>query len=230
MAVTTIHLVRHGRVASHRGDMPITEEGHAEIRAAGLRLAQEVRPEEEIHFLCTTTTRTRETADTLYASLKENLGPNAPLRAPREEWALRNPDLFLAGYRVEMVSTPEAMALQIPESGLTPAQVDAVAFFKAFFRSPDRIGYWLNHSDPPGENTAAVGRRLVAFCASLPYNAEQKRRRYVCVTHSPVLRAVLMHCLQQDPGEPEWVERIDLSLDPNGGTITFRDQAASLRP
>lgn len=230
MTEIEIHLVRHGRVASHQGDMPVTEEGHAEVEAAGHGLIDLLQPGERIHLLCTAAARSRETADTLYATINDEIDSDIDLRGPREEWAIRNPDLFLAGHRVEMVSIPEAMARQIPDSGLTPEEVDAAAFFHGFFRSPDRIGYWLNHPDPPGEDAAAVGRRVVAFCKSLPYTSVQRKQRFVCVTHSPVMRAVLAHYLHHDPGEPAWVERIDLALNTKGGSITFRDRTVFLRP
>lgn len=210
--------------------MPVTEEGQAEIRVAGERLADQIRSGEEIHFLCTSTLRTQETAAGLRAVVAECLGTEVGLPAPRAEWAIRNPDLFLAGRRVEMMSTPEAVAAQIPEAGLAGADVDAVAFFHDFFRSPDRIGYWLGHPDPPGEDTRAVGRRIVAFSASLLYVPSPRPRRYLCVTHSPVMRAVLAHYLHHDPGEPEWVEAIDLTLDGSGTEITFRGRTAPLRP
>jgi len=228
-ASIVVHLIRHGRVASHQGDMPVTDEGQAEIRAAGVRLAEQIRPDEAIYFLCTSTRRTQETAAGLRAVMAERLGSEVGLPAPRAEWAIRNPDLFLAGRRVEMMSTPEAVAAQIPEAGLAGADVDAVAFFHAFFRSPDRIGYWLGHTDPPGEDTRAVARRVLAFSTSLLYVAPLQARRYVCVTHSPVMRAVLAEYLHHDPGEPEWVESIYLALDGSGTTITFRDRSIALR-
>ncbi|MEZ4699956.1 MAG: histidine phosphatase family protein [Rhodothermales bacterium] len=224
-----VHLVRHGRVASHRGDIPITEEGRVEIAAAGRGLAVGLRRDEDVHFLTTPTRRTKETADVLRASMRAAHGEGAGFLEPREEWAIRNPDLFLAGRRVEMVSTPEAMAGQIPETGIDAAGVDAVAFFHAFFRSPDRIGYWMAQPDPPGEDVTAVARRIVAFCMSLLYVPTHRRRRFVCVTHSPVLRAVLQHYTHQDPGEPEYGESIDLHLDPRESTVTFRGLTMPLR-
>ena len=33
-----MHWMRHGRVASHRGDIPVTDEGLRELEAAGRRL------------------------------------------------------------------------------------------------------------------------------------------------------------------------------------------------
>ena len=230
MAEVVVHLVRHGRVASHRGDIPVTDEGHEEIRAAGRLLREQVRPGEEVHFLTTPTLRSRETAETLLATLREHPVTDVELVEPRKEWAIRNPDLFLAGHRVEMVSTPEAMAHQLADHGVTAEDVDRVEFFHSFFRSPDRIGYWLRHPSPPGEITSAVARRVVAFSRSLLDAPAQRARRFVCVTHSPVMRAVLARYLNHDPGEPDWVERIDLTIRPSGTAIAFRHQSAPVQP
>jgi broad specificity phosphatase PhoE len=129
-----------------------------------------------------------------------------------------------------MVSTPEAMAQQIADAGVTAQDVDRVEFFHSFFRSPDRIEYWLRHPSPPGEDAAAVARRIVAFAASLLDAPAERPRRFVCVTHSPVMRAVLARYLDHDPGEPEWVERIDLTVRPSGTTIAFRQLSSSVQP
>lgn len=210
--------------------MPLDPSGREEVEASGRRLAGFVRPGEEVHFLTTPTRRTKDTADVIRGTMREALGEQAGLLAPREEWAIRNPDLFLAGRRVEMMSTPEAVAGQIPDAGLAPAVVDGHVFFNGFFRSPDRIGYWLGHPDPPGEDPTAVARRVVAFGESLLYVAPAHPRRYVCVTHSPVLRAVLIRFFHHDPGEPEWAESLDLVLDESGSSLTFRDRQVALRP
>lgn len=228
MTSIDVHLVRHGRVASHRGDTPLVDEGRTEIISAGERLMECLLPGEEIHILCTPTVRSRDTAEVLNVFLKDRLPAGSTLLPPREEPAIRNPDLYLAGRRVEMVSTPEAMAGQVADTGVTAAEVEAVPFFHGFFRAPDRIGYWLNHAAPRGDDPDAVGRRVVAFSASLQDRSSTRRRRYVCVTHSPVMRAVLVRYLHTDPGEPEWVERIDLTFGPDGHTICFRDQRAPL--
>ena len=230
MAELVVHLVRHGRVASHRGDIPITDEGREEVRAAGRLLQQELRAGEEIHFLTTPTRRSRETAETLLGTLRDSCLAEVELLEPRGEWAIRNPDLFLAGRRVEMVSTAEAMADQVAGSGVTAADVERVEFFHSFFRSPDRIGYWLRHESPPGEVTVAVARRIMAFSRSLLDAPAERSRRYVCVTHSPVMRAVLAEYLDHDPGEPEWVERIDLAVRPDATTVSFRTLSSAVRP
>jgi broad specificity phosphatase PhoE len=220
-----VHLLRHGRVDSHRGDVPVAPDGHAEIEAAGLRLARSVTPGEVIHFLTTPTLRSRQTVDTLRATLQRALGSTVEMREPREEWAIRNPDLFLAGRRVEMVSSAAAMAEQLPDAGLSPDDVEQIPFYHEFFRSPERIELWLRHSNPPGEDATAVARRLVAFSASLLDAPLTHSHRFLCVTHSPVLRAVVDHYLGFDPGEPDWVESVDVTVDAAGPTVAFRDRS-----
>ena len=120
------------------------------MEAAGARLVEAVQPGDVIHHLYTRTVRSYQTADLLHTALRAALGEQTEMHEPRREWAIRNPDLFLCGHRVEMVSTPEAMAHQIRESGITPEDVDRVEFFHSFFRAPDRIRYCLEHAGAPG--------------------------------------------------------------------------------
>jgi broad specificity phosphatase PhoE len=226
MTALTVHLVRHGRVASHRGDVPVSPEGYAEIEATAEHLAGSVAPEECIHLLYTATLRSRETADALHRALRATINPEGvEILPPVEEPAIRNPDMFLAGRRVEMVSTGAALAEQIPGTGLDPATIERLPFYGEFLPHRDRIGYWLDHSDPPGEDAATVARRIVAWGLSLQDLPTDRSHRYIAVTHSPILRAVLKrYLLTEDPGEPGWVESVDLDLNSRGAvTVAFRD-------
>ena len=138
-------------------------------------------------------------------------GSQVHLLPATESWALRNPDLYVAGARVEMVSTAEAMAEQIPGSGLGPDELARLPFLHGFWTHPDRIGYWVGHPDPPGEDATTVARRLLSFAASLLDLPWEQPRRCICVTHSGPMRALLRrYVLHDDPGEPEWVESVDL--------------------
>jgi broad specificity phosphatase PhoE len=212
--------MRHGRVASHRGDIPITEQGLAEVEAAGRRLASEIGPDETVSILTTDTRRSRETAEALHRVMQEALGRQ--LTPPLDEPAIRNPDVYIGGLRVEMVSNAQAMAEQTASIGLGAEQIDRLAFWRDFFPSPDRIGYWVGHRDPPGENAEAVARRVMTWGASLDDLPSDRPRRYVAVTHSPILRAFLVcYLLEADPGEPEFGEWIDL-VYPGDGTVTSR--------
>ena len=89
--------------------------------------------------------------------------------------------------------------------------------------SPDRIGYWMGHRDPPGEDPVAVGRRQMAFALSLPEAGGGAPARYVLSTHSPVLRAILLTFLDEDPGEPEHLESVDLTIREGAPELGFRE-------
>ena len=160
------------------------------------------------------TLRTRQTVEEIRASMAEALGPDgsADLLEVTEQWAIRNPDLYVAGQRVEMVSSAEALAQQLSAPPVDPETLSEHPFFREFWASPDRIGYWVEHPDPPGEGTVAVARRQMTFATSLLDKQEDRPVRYVLATHSPVLRAILLRYLGEDPGEPGHLEPIDLTL------------------
>jgi broad specificity phosphatase PhoE len=243
-----VHVVRHGRVDAHRGDVPVTQDGLRQAEAAGLRLAHELQAGEIVHFLHAPTRRTRETAEAIRRGMKAALGSSPPAPLPRrgegqgvrgrpvhllpaaESWALRNPDLYVAGARVEMVSTAEAMAEQIPGSGLGPDELARLPFLHGFWTNPDRIGYWVGYPDPPGEDATTVARRLLSFAASLLDLPREQPRRCICVTHSGPMRALLRrYLLHDDPGEPEWVESVDLIFAGDQDvTIRYRDRQVTM--
>jgi broad specificity phosphatase PhoE len=227
-----LHLVRHGKIESHRGDMPLTADGRRQAEAFGQRLSTELVAGEIVSFLYAPTRRARETAETIYNTLRTTCehadSRQAQLLAPVEHWALRNPDIYVAGSRIELVSTPEAVAEQLPETSLSPQELARLPFLHGFWEDPDRIGYWVNHPNPPGEDADIVARRLLTFAVSLLDLPCRQRRRYICVTHSPVMRAFLRRYLVgHDPGEPGYLEAVDLHFAPDGMLmLRFRNQTS----
>jgi broad specificity phosphatase PhoE len=201
-------LLRHGEVASHRGDVPITDEGRRQATEAGRRLGG-LR---SVRLLAGATRRARETAEGVAAGLR---AAGVPVSGPDVAFALRNPDLYLAGARVDMVSSPEAFAEQVP--WLTPGDVLAVPFFAGFLTAPDRIGYWLRSSSPPGDDADAVAARIVTFARSLADGRPPET--VVAVTHSPVLRAVAVGLGLEDPGEPPYLTGYGVRTDPAGAAV-----------
>ena len=226
MSGVKVHWIRHGQVASHRGDVPLTDEGIAQSRERGRILAEDLSPGEIVHFMHAPTLRTRRTVEEVRATMADILGPDSDvdLLEVSEQQAIRNPDLFVAGQRVEMVSSVDALADQLSEPPVAPEMLSKHPFFKEFWTSPDRIGYWVDHPDPPGENAAAVARRQITFATSLRELVEDRPKRYVLSTHSPVLRAILTCYLERDPGEPEYLESIDFILSKGRlAELRFRD-------
>ena len=194
-------LLRHAAVASHRGDVPLTSSGRAQAQHLGRRLAAQ-RPG-TVDILVGPTLRARQTGVLLSRALA-GASPPAPVTGPSVAVALRNPDLYLAGHRVDMVSTAAAFAEQVP--GVTAAEVTGVEFFANFLESADRIGYWLRHPCPPGDDPAAVAARIREFTLSLSHARSGQPGLVLGVTQSPVLRAVAMQFLGADPGEPGFLD------------------------
>ncbi|MCH1867821.1 histidine phosphatase family protein [Nocardioides sp. CFH 31398] len=204
-------LLRHAEVDGHRGDVPITEAGAARAREVGAWLSAE--GDVPVQVLYGGTRRTRETAEALVAGWREARDENSPPE-PRDAFALRNPDLYLAGERVTMVSSPEAFATQTASA--TPDDVTASGFFSTWLSHPDRVGWWVAHAAPPGDTAAQVADRVAAFAASLTDVPGWRGRTVVAVTHSPVLRAVALRAEGGDPGEPPYVAGYEIT-DPAGG-------------
>jgi broad specificity phosphatase PhoE len=199
-------LLRHGEVTSHRGDVAVTDRGLEGAERLGRRLATAGR----LRVLTGGTLRARQTGAAIAAGAR---AAGAAADEPRVAFALRNPDIYVAGERVEMVSSPAALAEQVP--GMTVDEAAAVPFFAAFFDHPDRIGWWLRLGQVPGEDAEALARRIDHFAASLPDRTAQPAELTVGVTHSPVLRACALAHLGHDPGEPEWLTGLELSVGPD---------------
>src|SRR6266705_5676321 len=227
-----VHWLRHAKVASHQGNLPLTSEGRRQVEDTGRQLSRKYTPGEVISVLHAPTLRTRETALILYSSMLEALDyveqPQVYLSPPIEHWAIRNPDIYVAGTRIELVSTAEAVVEQLPPSSLNPEQVAQLPFLHGYWADPDRIGYWVGHPNPPGEDADTVARRLLTFALSLLDLPRDQPLRYICVTHSPPIRAFLRRYLVgEDPGEPGYGESIDMLFAENG-SLTLRYREASV--
>ena len=146
---------------------------------------------------------TRRAIDTAAHMAKGVTDVGGRVLGPQVTFALRNPDLYVAGTRVNMVSTADALAEQV--DGLTADEVADLDFFPEFFESPDRIGWWLTHESPPGETAAALAARVRSFALSLTDPIPGNPEMVVAVTHSPLLRAVGVDLVGRDIGEPDWI-------------------------
>ncbi|MFJ6453950.1 histidine phosphatase family protein [Paenarthrobacter sp. NPDC091669] len=198
-------LLRHGQVSSHRGDVPVTPDGLVFAETVGLRLAEQ---NEEMLVLSGETRRTCETAEAVAEGARRG---GMKVDGPRISFGLRNPDLYVAGERVNMVSSAEALAAQV--EGLGEDSAARVPFFTGFLPAKDRIGWWLSHPDPPGDNASSVAHRIAKFAQSL--SDQPLTRLVVGVTHSPVLRACGLKMLGQDRGEPDWVAGLSIEIGPD---------------
>lgn len=208
MSDVQLLLLRHGEVASHRGDVPVTDAGLAHAEHVGKTLGS--NHSTPITLLYGGTRRTRETAEAIGRGIND---PNR-VAGPHDNVALRNPDMYAGGTRVNMVSSAQTLADQVP--GMSTTDVEANQWWATFFDAPDRIGWWLQQSDPPGENAADLARRIHRFARSFADPGPQRGRLIVGVTHSPVLRSILLDAAGTDPGEPAYVTGAALTISTSG--------------
>lgn len=214
-ATIRLLLLRHGQVASHSGDVALTEAGEAAAVTAGHRFfAQLGVPRAVLYSL---TQRTLRSAELFTLGIEEAGDHRSRVPHPRAAHALRNPDLFLAGERVDMVSTPEALAEQVPT--LTPEDCAKAPFFADFMAAPDRIGWWLRHPSPPGDDYSALAKRILDFAQSLAVGGVYTDGVVAAITHSPILRALARELRGTDPGEPEYFTGFLLTIDAAGRVL-----------
>jgi broad specificity phosphatase PhoE len=204
--LTRLHLLRHGEVTSHRGDVAITDDATRQAFAVGkVYGTKETGP---IEVLSGETRRAKDTASHLARGIVEAGGT---VIGPEVAFALRNPDLYLAGTRVNMVSSAQALAEQVP--GMAAEDVATIDFFPTFFAEADRIGWWLSHESPPGEDAASLATRFRSFAASLADPVPDRAEVVVAVTHSPLIRAAGLALLGHDIGEPPWISGLLVTID-----------------
>lgn len=206
-----LYLLRHGEVASHRGDVPITTDAERQAFEVGQGFGH--REAEPVLILSGDTRRAMDTAAHLARGVVDADGC---VMGPEIALALRNPDLYLAGVRVDMVSSASAFAEQV--DGLSAEDVESLEFFQRFIASTDRIGWWLTHASPPGEDARAIAVRLRSFAASLGDPVPGRPGSVIAVTHSPLIRAAGLDLLGYDIGEPPWVSGL-LVLVAGDGTM-----------
>lgn len=197
-------LLRHGEVASHRGDVPVTEQGLKFAERIGKLLG--ARHSEPMTMLYGGTRRSRQTAE----AIVEGINDSSRVTGPVDAFALRNPDIYVSGVRVNMVSSAAALAEQVP--GLSEQDATANLFFADFIPSKDRIGWWLSHSDPPGDSADSLADRVEAFARSIDDPGPLRGRLVIGVTHSPLLRSVLRRGTGRDPGEPAYITGAQLTV------------------
>jgi len=208
---TTLLLLRHGEVLSHHGDVSITGPGAVFAVETGASLPG--RFGDRFTVLSGETSRAIQTAAHVARGIEQAGGT---VLGPDQAHALRNPDLYLGGMRVNMVSSHEALADQV--GWLQADDVANLDFFPQFIQEKDRVGWWLGHESPPGERASDVAQRLEQFARSFSNPTRAEGGTVVAVTHSPLLRAYGLRVLGRDIGEPGWVSGFRIEIASDGST------------
>ena len=208
-------LLRHGQVAHHRSDVGLTDLGVAQAEAAGRWFA-----EGGVEIECLLSGETARTLDTAtaFAAGYRGVAGSPELPEPAVSFALRNPDLYLGGHRVNIAEGAEAIAGQAP--GISAEDVVRSPFFGELIGAEERVGYWLKHPNPPGEDAHGVAGRIVSFVRSLGDGAGRAGATIVAITHSPVLRAVRLGFENVYTREPPFLHGFSL-IAGRTGDISF---------
>lgn len=220
--VVRLLLLRHGRVAHHRADVPLTELGALQAEAAGRCFASEGI--EVAGLISGETLRTRETAERFAASYRE-AGNGMTVPDPVVSFGLRNPDLYLGGHRINLGEGAEFLASQV--EAVDPSAVEQSAFYGPLIEAKDRVGFWLEHGNVPGETAHDVGRRIDIMARSLAEAERWRGKNVVAITHSPVLRAVRFRHVGAYSKEPPFLHGYSLTLRSSGG-LEFAEFATDL--
>ena len=214
-------MLRHGRVAHHRGDVPLTDMGVAQAEAAGKWFANEGIV--IAGLLSGETLRTRDTAERFAAAYRGACDLELP--DPVVSFGLRNPDLYLGGHRINMGQGAEFIASQA--DGVSEAAVEESVFYHGLMNAPDRVGFWLEYGNVPGDSAQDVGRRIDVLARSLVDVTAWRGKTVVAMTHSPVLRAVRLHHWGGYSKEPPFLHGYALTVQ-ESGAIDFAEFAADL--
>ena len=205
-------LLRHGRVANHRGDVPLTDVGRAQGVAAGDWFAREKF--QIAGLLSGETVRTRATAAAFAAGYRA-ASNELKIPEPQVSFALRNPDLYLGGQRINMGEG--AATLAALAQGVGVEEVRESSLYSALLDADDRVGFWLESGNVPGDDATDVGRRIDVFARSLGDVPGWRGQTVVAVTHSPVLRAVRLRHWSDYSKEPPFLHGYELVVDHSGG-------------
>lgn len=207
---TRVLLLRHGQVANHRGDVDLTELGVAQATNAGSWFAE--TNIEVAAVLSGETIRARDTAKYFVEAFRVGGGQ---VDDAEVSFALRNPDLYLGGHRINMGEGAEALAAQSPS--IEPSAVGDIEWYRDLMTAPDRVGFWLEHANPPGDTARSTGERIDTFVRSVAHVPKWQGQTIVAMTHSPVLRAVRFNHWGDFSKEPPFLHGYAMSIGPDGG-------------
>lgn len=224
-----IYLIRHGHVRNHEKDLGLTVEGAAGAVEAGRRLGAGLAGG-TVQLFAAPSRRTRETADLIFKGITEAVEREGRgdliLCSPSECRSIRN---FGFRFRGRLMEPSRVYRSTCQGAGLHPAQRE---FYRAFWQSPDPVGFWLTRPSPYAETPQEVVGRLVRFIdKTWRPGGDAHARVAFCVTHSGPMRALLQNFLGKDPGELDYLESLPLRKDSAANatvTIQFRGRRIGL--
>ena len=222
MHETRVLLIRHGETHGYFDDVGLTERGEAQARAKGKELAAVLPAGARIAMPHAPTSRGTATAVTLRAALLAELGPGTDVEVGELVADSRFDSLqFLHGGRARESSGVARDRLVL--DGELPDWALAFDRFDTDFRDASKLAgpieRWMVATDLYFEPTQAAVYRLWAGV-----RAPSPGTVTLASTHSGPMRAFATAALGHDPGEPANLEHVEVVVDGDRATVSFREQ------
>lgn len=229
-------LVRHGETRSYTSDAGLTARGRQQAEQKATEMAATLCDRRTVRFFHAPTARARETAKVIYGALSRALPPQAAgltLVAPTASDGFRNLHVVTNGAAMDPTQLFPAYLAAIERMDRDPATmpgwvVDMERFWGRPKRAIDPIRTWLTSPLPSFEPPGTVVLRFWAAIDRLRTTRRIARRDMVVVaTHSGPMRAVMAAAFGSDPGEPENLEHVGITVEQDSSTalVAFRGTA-----
>ncbi|TDQ50171.1 broad specificity phosphatase PhoE [Actinomycetospora succinea] len=224
--MTRVLLIRHGETHGYFDDVGLTELGEEQCRAKGKELAAVLAPGTRVAMPHAPTARGTATAVLLREVLLAELGPDSGVEIGELVTDARFDSLqFLYGGQAR-----ESSGVAKHRIGLEGERPDwAVAFdrfdtdFGAGSKAGGPIDRWMVstdlHFEPP---------QVIAYRAWAGVRAQAPGTVALASSHSALLRGFASAALGHDVGEPRNLEHVEVDLDGDRATVTFRGESADV--
>jgi broad specificity phosphatase PhoE len=203
-----VHIVRHGEIASYRPDAGLTEKGRRQSFEAGKQLVARIGEGEMVKFITSPFQRAQESNEAMIEGLNEAIREQG-----RED--------------IKVYTSRRERRLRALD------HKDDSQLRELSRRGEDTIGYWLRDliSEKEVESPSSVLDRVQEFVGKRQKISQRlpggPTIHYICVTHSPVMRALLKDAFGKDLGEPEMGESVELLFAPGKDPrVKFRDEVS----
>jgi broad specificity phosphatase PhoE len=224
-------LLRHGETHGYDADHGLTARGEEQARERGVALAAELAPGTSVVMPHARTARGIATAVVLRETLVGAVGPGVTVGELYPEPWFDNLRFALHGEVVD-ASVAVAARLALGDADLPHWAAEYARFDSDYREIAARggpIGHWIHNPTLYFEPPQIAAYRFWSGITALAPEGSDEQRVAVVATHSAPMRAFVSTAFGHDPGEPENLEPIRVSVAANGSpTVRFRDLSLAL--
>lgn len=224
-----VQFVRHGRIPNYSMDHHITEQGVVEATGRGVALSETLLPDETLYFSSGPARRARQTSAAVMrgvkdASKKALVGRDAV--AVYDE--LENCQCYLNGDRHDLTYPilDAARWLAVQENPPADAAACEEFLYNMWHVTDDAMAYWMAYQGAGAEPAVEAADRLVSFYLQKTSGKAGVLDRYIAVTHSGPLRALLVRIFGHDIGvHMPYADFVTITAD---GQVYYRGETGRL--